>query len=317
MEAQAPKETGRYTRRTTAPNVRARAVLAFSIANVFLGCADSATDVRPTEALAPYVTGSARSALDGGGRFVLPVAGGDTLTKGEATALTEAFVRRFGPLLESAWSEQSGVPIRVANLQVCSRPFLTRRHYADSSARPVVIERALGPHWVMSLCESASGATVTVSVNALARELVSRDLSVVADVGVGDFQAYAYPPGARRFPVDPEEAAIVAAKATGARVASVPVLIQPNPSRAPSFSYWRVEVERQVAVRGVDDASWRSESAFFVALDGPRAVVQLSRARVVIDNGPQSFDQRVFVHWGLRPLVGLPAAVEAVAEVHP
>lgn len=306
------------TRKTNWSDMGSRALVASFVFASIGGCADPAALQRPAEAVAPYLTEQVRSALDASGRFVVPQVAGDTLNASEGTELARAFVGALGMFLEPEWSHDAGVAVKAGNLIPCGNSLLARSIYDDTPISDSIVRYFAGPHWIVSFCERVSGAVVTVSVSALARQLVGMAPKDLPHNGrSGDFLPMAFAPGLLRMPIEPEGAAIEVAKRSGARVNSVPMLFERALPWVPARAVWRMRLERAVTLRGAKDQRPSSSNELYVGLNDGHTALVVMRPYLGGDENAFQPTMRMHASNGLRPRAGLHLQLEEVTEIRP
>lgn len=181
----------------------------------------------------------------------VPIAGAE-IDPARAGALAVAYAHTFGGWLNIAWEQDRGGSIDVAQLQACGPAAYARSPHVDGAVKrgslPEVVRRALAPQYLVELCASGT-PVVNVAVSAIAT-----DARVVGGRLVGfdprDFTSYGINARMPHSVVRPEDAALLAAQATGQRVAEVPELVLPPFPGAPQLARWRITLEGPVKLRG-------------------------------------------------------------------
>lgn len=232
----------------------------------------------------PLVVGEAASALGSDGRFLTPSdvpedsEGTPTISQVQARALAKAFLRSFGPAFASVWTQDRGSPVHVAGLQPSERIFSFRTPFhpiTEPTCHPAA-RRQFGSHYVMTL-DSGGEPHVRVSVAAQA-----------TDYSVDSSGHLARPPlsgaaldhngvardGSWGGLLSPEQAVWIAAKATGTRIASLPVLAYAGWDAlggwySPTEALWKVVFDREVTVRLASGAH-RDVGELYVSPNTPR-----------------------------------------------
>ena len=268
-------------------------IAAAALAVVSGACAPDTQTITPAAppAIASYVTGAARAALNPEGRFALPVPGADTLSEQQATKLADAYLKAFGPMAVPRYQQETGIQFGLDDVQPCGRAYLAVSPYQPVAEGPVRIQRLLGPHWLVTFCITGTKPVLSVSVSALATDLVGRDVgSPSVDFKLGDFREESIRPEMPGLPVTPERAVKIAAEATGVRVAAVPVLLQPPLPYVYQLARWKLVLEQPAHLRGARTGAESDEQALYYGFD--RATRSFGLLRVVAaDRGVDSLRQ--------------------------
>lgn len=190
--------------------------------------------------------------LDRNGRF--PVAPtnlpADHLSGGQAQRFARQFGRQFGPMLSEGLEHERGAPIRFHKLEPCGRPLFAHSPYeALPATAPRLLRLAVGPHWLVTLCDPA-GPAIGVAVAALATDVSLQNGRLMLPGGQGGgFVPRGIPSAVESEVLSPERAAVAIAAMTGRHVSAVPELIGPRYGRSPHNSAWRVTLEAPAQVR--------------------------------------------------------------------
>lgn len=202
-----------------------------------------------------WAADAAAAALAGDGAFHIaahvPIAGAE-IDPAQASALAVAYAHTFGGWLNIAWEQDRGGKIDVTQLQACGPAAYARSPHVNGGVKrgslPEALRRALAPQYLVELC---AGGTPMVNI---AVSAIAADARVVGGQLVGgdtrDFTSYGINPRMPRSVIRPEDAALLAARATGQRVAEVPELVLPPFPGAPQLARWRITLEAPVKLRG-------------------------------------------------------------------
>lgn len=214
------------------------------------------------------LTNEAASALGPDGRFIQPAPPPEPypqMSTSEAAEVAAAWARTYGKYVRDEFERIHGKPINFEALRVGPEPYYARAVY--EAVAPDVhagIRNAFGPQYLVYLVDD-EGPVVSIAVAAFSGARVENgrlDLS-----GTGGMELVPSP--VRRgdgfaVPVSPEQAASLASRASGAKVARAPELLMPPKGYHPQFSRWRVSLDRDVA----SGSGGRTTREVFVELRG-------------------------------------------------
>lgn len=229
---------------------------------LLLGCPLLASCDRPPSAAQPLHPGDVRT-------FVTPAVAGQLTPEGrfplvgpaperypqispeKAAEIAVAWVRTFGSFFRPYYERDYGARIEFDELEVVSPVWYAAAVYeaVPEDASPAY-RNAFGPHYLLYL--GRQGVPVLgVSVAAFAGSSIGADGVLTHPPHSGnEVIAYGVAPGRGfSYPVSPEQAARVAATASGARVAAPPELINPHRDYHPYHARWKITLERPVEVR--------------------------------------------------------------------
>lgn len=247
---------------------------------VATACSDGTGPSDPTPDPTPYVVGAALANLQQG-RFQLPEPGPSAvpmIDRARAEALARAWAISFGPALTDALTQEHGGPVQPAALQVCATTRFAESQFetvdpavaADLFRAPTV--RALGPQWLVQLCAPSGELQVALAVAAYATDLGIEHGYVVlpsAPVGGNWFSSLGTPRGvAPSFPIGPEEAVVLVARATERRVTEVPrLMLRTATFRSPLTAAWQVRLDAPVTVHESATGAPQAASELYVLRD--------------------------------------------------
>jgi hypothetical protein len=214
------------------------------------------------------VVGEAAAALDASGHFVLPPPHTTSFAEIDArmaTKLAVAYIADYGEFLLGRFEHQHGGPIDLATVSPCGTPLYASTPYETGlSEVSRATQRAIGPHWLVTLCSRDATPTLSVAVSALAKDLVvAPQAPRLARTGSAFFPA-GIPLKTGFLTLTPERAAALAARASGRRVSAVPELIMRRPPFAPQLARWKVTLEAPVKLKGAESGNVAPTSTVFV-----------------------------------------------------
>ena len=132
-------------------------------------------------------------------------------------------------------------------------------------SRSIDVQRRIGPHWLVGFCDATGVLAVSVSLSALATDLeVTQGLKYLPDPRKGDFLSFGVPIGSSGAPMSPEQAAQLAATETKALISEVPDLQLPPFPLAPQLAMWHLQLDRSIALRGVQSGKQYVTSEVYV-----------------------------------------------------
>lgn len=230
---------------------------ASTIAFLFVLACSSQRITIPTEdvsGLAAAVTGEAARSIGVDGRFMLGLPPAETrplMDEAQARAVAEHAATVFTPFIAAVLEGQHRQPIDFTRLRTCGPAYFARSAFQpipDGHVEQLVYH--LGSRWILAVCSDGGRPAISVSVAANAvsfREVDGQWViphNAVVFVGIP-------PEWAGALPISPEGAVLLAAKLSGGRVTSVPVLYAPNPiEEMPQGARWSFDLDREVRVRG-------------------------------------------------------------------
>jgi hypothetical protein len=209
------------------------------------------------------LTGEAARQIEEYGQFHLAGPGTGELSEGQAVVLARAYVRSAGPWIGHTWEEDRGAPIDLDKLTACPRPYYTASPFEVASGAHASLRQAVGPYWLVSMCEPGGPPALSIAVSALATELSVSDGHVIGPGG-GQFTSAGIPARLSGVPIAPEEAVRIAAEGTGRRVAHIPELVLAPSPYPPQLAKWRIHLEGPVKVRGAQTGATQNTSELYV-----------------------------------------------------
>ena len=301
-----------------------RQVLVATAVTLQPGCGDGPTEPRFVQPdVRNWVTGIAAQAVDGNGHFTFPVPQIATpysvITPTRARDLSAAYVATFGPnpSFVSVLQVQRGGA--TTNLDVTEPS--GRVEFAESPYEPVTPEtsgasrRSYGPFFIVRMLEKGA-PVLSLRVSAYATDVTIGNGTLVfpAESG-GEFDWFGIPPAiVDQNPISPEVATETVAKATGAKVDTLPVLVAPHRDYAFQFARWKLRLDRPVTLRVVSSGRQVVGREVYVGLSlGPRepavfyVPAEIQATRDTVPKAPP-------VILSIRPQY--PVAFERVAVVH-
>ena len=234
------------------------------------GCRDAvAPEAAPIDR--SLLTGEAAQSLNADGQFILPQHGALQTAEilGEDAKNLAAALWRASALVVPTLEHDRGGTIHTKDLQPCVRAYYVESAYSAVPAdAPDVIQKALGPQWLVGLCYD-NVEEVVVSVSAFATDAkLTADGRQLAQAGTSNFLSMGVPLGTE-IPTPPEGLANASAKTASRRVSLVPLLtMRPRPASAIT-AVWQVTFETPAQVVGRDSHVTRQKQTVFAgALDG-------------------------------------------------
>ncbi len=233
-------------------------------AGMLVGCGERSAMSAPGASglRADDLVGEAAAALDATGHFTLPTPIRRTtypeISADRAGALAVAYIGDYGHFLLPHFEMKHGGPIDLASLRACGSPLYAATPYnaASLAQASVPTRRLLGPYWLVSLCAASGGQVLSIAVSALAtdEQLTSGPIRLPHPASLAYFPS-AIPPSLPGLPLAPEQAAAMAARATGRRVAKVPELIMRGRPFAPQLAQWKITLESTIRARGLESGA--------------------------------------------------------------
>lgn len=196
------------------------------------------------------------------GEFVLPRAVAPAslpiITEEHARDLAMAWIRTWRPWIQRDEERERGAKIDWSNLRP-GRTFFAQTPYGPVPDRyHPAHQRMFGPFYVVLIMDG-DDLVLIASVSAYNQETrIDEKREIQRPVQSGEEVVLSTVPIAPRngrgyVPVLPEQAAARFGRLTGARTAHVPELVQQgatNELYLPSYSLWRLRLDREVALRG-------------------------------------------------------------------
>jgi hypothetical protein len=245
------------------------------------GCGDGPTEPRFVQPdVRSWVAGAAAQALDANGHFVFPPPEIATpfpvITEARARDLAAAYVWTFAtnPGFASLLQVQRG----GASTDLSAPEPASRVEFAESPYEPVTTEtsapsrRSYGPFFVVRMLERGM-PFLSLRVSAYATDVnIANGMLVFPSHSGGEFDWFGIPPAiVDQNPISPEVATETVAKATGAKVDEVPVLVAPHRDYAFQFARWKLRLDRPVTLRVVSSGRQVLGREVYVGLSlGPR-----------------------------------------------
>lgn len=225
-----------------------------------------------------FVTGAALQALDAQGHFAMPSPGADTLGPAEATVLANMLLKDYGQMAIGRYRRETGLQFELEETAPCGRAFLATSPYDLVQGGSVREQRRFGPHWLVTFCLKGNTPVISVSVSALARELVGKDpRRSTVDFQQADFLEASIRPGVLGLPVSPEVAVQKIAESSGRKISELPTLLQLPIPYIPQLAAWQVTLDQAVRVRGERSTLESSERQLYYAWDDPSRSMRLQR----------------------------------------
>lgn len=262
------------------------------------------------------LVGAAARALQPNGRFALVGAPIGELTEAAAVSLASAYLHDYARIALTRYEADAGRSINLAALRPCPRAYYATSAYESGADLPTHLARHLGPHWLVSFCDGST-PVVSVSLSALATDLRTQSgITQLPDPRAGDFLDVGIP-GGIGVPPTPEDAVMAAVELLGARVTSVPELVQLGPSYSAQLARWRLTLERPVRVRGKRSGATTEVREVFVGFPD-----QLGRSDVMRGEARADVDEAITImngngtetRIGVRPKLGAPTWYESIAR---
>lgn len=221
----------------------------------------------------PYLTQSAQQFIGSDGTLLLNTPVLDTpyptIDSVKAGELASAFLRLV-ETIPGIWvfvEAQHQGRLHVADMTRVGRAeFMETPYEPVSEGVPEHIRRAEGPSYVFRYLEKGTSAvTVTVSVYATHFSTVDGRLVFPRDWG-NEFYVDGMRPGGYERPLGPEEAALVAAKATGAKIDALPILVRRGFQYGNQSAKWKIVLDRDASVQGIETGTRYSTNTLYVGM---------------------------------------------------
>ena len=296
------------------------AVLTLFVAGMQACAGDSISAPRTPRIDKELLTGRAADALNEKGQFNLDLSlSSDELSESEAVGFATIFLADYGRFSKTRYELSFGGTINLSRLKACPRAFYAASAYQYKDVIAPQLTRELGPHWLVSFCTAGGIPAVSVSLSALAKDLVIlEDVLRMPHPGPGDFLDVGIPRYVENVPIAPEDAARIAAIAAGALVAEVPQLVQTPRPYAPQLARWRIRLDREIAVRGAVGGKTYRTRELYVGFDkqfGPTEILYGELASSI--TAPVEFeivdpDSRAHTFVPVRLVEGIPVTAERV-----
>jgi hypothetical protein len=285
--------TGRRLSRASSLQRFAGGAFAFAVVTMVSSCTEPLPTVSQQPGLSRLVTSNVMARVQGN-QFALPEHGDSVsaeISGDRAKQLVAAFWHDGARGLEYGVSRDRGAPIHSSELQPCSRAYYVTSAYRHiRSDAPVIIKKALGPHWLVGLCYGDI-EEVVIGVSAFATDAkIGNGRFKVEDPGVVNFQVMGVPLGTT-IPVTPEQIAQFVTDQTGHLLADVPLLVmRPYPKGAVT-AVWQVTLDVPVSAKGNVSGTTRNFKTFFaghlngwnapaLAADFPNSILNQSDSEI-------------------------------------
>lgn len=253
-----------YRRRRTAS--KALSLVISSVVALLSACDGTRLPAGPARGplSANILTGDALAALTSDGRFqrrdVLAGSPVAALSRQQAEAMAAGYWKTFGRTMRSEVASRHGAPIEPDRLTPCGTSVIAEGPYEPPTPLELSSVRAfLGPQWVVPFCDG-NEAQLIVTVSALAAGLIPRGNMMASPEFVNTTFSFQGIPVGTQLVLAPEDAALAVARATGARVTTVPRLLRADPPWSRWWSMWAVDVDRATNVLGAKSGRTRSLS---------------------------------------------------------
>ena len=252
-----------------------RAVGFAFLANLALvaSCTSDATGPSAIPDVRSYVTPNALQFVDSRGAFLLKIPPLDTrypiIDSVMAGKLADAFLK-IVETVPGIWvfvETQHQSPLHASDMTRVPRvEFMDSPYEPVSEEVPDRIRREEGPYYVFRYLQKGSSAvTVTVSVYDTHLSIVDGQI-VFPPVSGEEFYADGMRPGGYERPIGPEEAVIVAAKQTGARIDALPILARRGFQYGNQSAKWKLLLDRAVPVQGIQTGTHYSTNTVYVGM---------------------------------------------------
>lgn len=200
-------------------------------------------------AVAASVTGAAAVALSADGLFPEADTASQTkypeLNRVQANRLAVAWVNQFALLHRSFLTRTRGGSIDFSKLAPCGRSLYAESPFLPPGEDwPVTARRLYGPWWLITLCADGR-PEVSLAISAWATDLTIVDGRIVFPQSSGnEFVAIGIPVASQgEFPMSPESAVTLVARATGRKVGIVPRLFAVIPRDGlPQSARWQTVI---------------------------------------------------------------------------
>jgi hypothetical protein len=233
-----------------------------------------APEVEKNPDIRNYVVQEAAAALGSDGRFRIPPDINQTpessqpLSAARASELAAAFVRSYGLAFLHFWEQDRGGSIELALLEVDPRVYPIQSPFGavpPAGCHPA-FTRLFGSYYQLTLDEGErSEVLMAVSAQLDDYGVDSQGNLTEPSLTGMDFLHEGIPlDGATFSPLSPEQAVAAAARATRARIRSVPVLVRRDPSYSPTVALWRLSLDREVNI-ALQDGSKGQTSVIYVS----------------------------------------------------
>lgn len=193
------------------------------------------------------------------------------ISSDRAAELALAAARFLGPMNRTYLERMRGARIDFAELEVYPRVFYAETPFeAPPAGVPQGFRNAVGSFYlvymvadgeaVMSIAVSARATDAQIQEDGLIRLPIEHGAEFMLQ-GLVRNEGFSMPPL-------PEQAAVMAAAATGSQVTSLPKLVLPDASFVPQYARWRITLDRTVAIRGAETGSRKDVKELYVGLRG-------------------------------------------------
>lgn len=261
------------------------------------------------------VTADVARSLGPDGKFPHPAVPDEVypqISREGAEEIAVAWVRTFGKFFREEIEKGHGKRIDWAGLQLAPASY-----YAAGVYEPVerdalqAIRNAYGPHYMVYMVDR-EGPVLSLAVAAFTNATVDDGRLVLPFSSGMEVVPNAVPGGqGYSMPVTPEQAVVLASRATAARVASAPELIMPGKGYHPQHARWRVTLDSPVNVRRVSGGS-NSTREVYVGLRGEITVPKMAQPERM-----ESYDPALKRNIWLVPRAGRATEFERASFNHP
>jgi hypothetical protein len=260
-----PASARRRSRRSSRPQC-ARGIVALAALSMMASCTESPATSLRAPVLAKLVTPDVLPRVQANGQFALRQNGDSAsaeINADRAKQLVAAFWHDVGRSLEYGVSRDRGAQVNWTELEPCPRAYYVTSAYRHiQNDAPLIIKKALGPHWLVGLC-NAGIQQVVISVSAFATDAkTGRGQFRVEDPGINNFKVMGVPVGAA-IPDSPEQIAEFVTNKTGRRLADVPLLVMRPFPKSAMTAVWHVTLDVPVSAIGAVSGSTRHLKSFF------------------------------------------------------
>ena len=254
-------------------NTSRRAARAAVAALLLAACGDAIGTPQPlgTSEIRAALAVNVADQLEADGSFPLgpiPREAHPQISREQAGEIAVAWARTFGRYVREEMERKHGKPIDFGALRVGSRAYYAASPYeaAGEEAHPAV-RNAFGPQYLVYLVDD-EGPVFSIAVAAFGEAVVESGMLKLPRLFGMEVVPAPIRPGRGFFaPVSPEQAAVTASRASGARVAGVPELIAPGSEHHAQHARWRVPLDRAVKAR-TRDGEERVTRELYVGLGG-------------------------------------------------
>ena len=233
-----------------------------------------------------WVTGSALSAVNAQGSFVLPLPILDVqqeIAAERAIELASAWISTIASQLQPGLESVRGAPVDARSLRPCGVPTFVRSGFASVESdilRP--IRRAIGNWRIVQLCGDDASPMVALAVSSLNTDVeIESGFLRFAPTRGNEFRSVGIPVAHPELPISPERAVQMVYRATSQRVASVPELVTVHAFHLPQTAYWRLGLAEDVQLPLTSGGSVRTREV----LVGRRYVGEPARVFVAESYG--------------------------------